>query len=279
MLGRKLGGELLRMRETRGLKQTDAAEALTASVAKVAKIERGQVPLRDPDVRALFHLYGQDDPEAIERLLALAKADRERRKMKGWWLNTPSAEELSEYISAEHVARRIRTWQMSFVPGLCQTADYTRSLVARAGSWHEREEAEGIVDIRRKRQERLTGPNPVQLHCVIWEAALRQEVGGPKVMRAQLGRLLDLMDLPNVRVQVLPFQTGAHPCMAGPFGLMSFSETDAMDVVYRDVYGGTVWVENEIESSQFAKHFDESARHGLSPEESAALIIRIQKGF
>ncbi|MGW7594517.1 helix-turn-helix domain-containing protein, partial [Streptomyces rubiginosohelvolus] len=89
VLGRRLGGELLRMREACSLRQAHAAEALTASVAKVAKIERGLVPMRDPDVRALCHLYGETDETTVGKLLALAKTDRERRKASGWWNQYP----------------------------------------------------------------------------------------------------------------------------------------------------------------------------------------------
>ena len=83
VLARRLGGELLRLREGLGLRQVHAAEALTASVAKVAKMERGLVPMRDPDVRALCHLYGVDDERVVADLLRLAKLDRERRRARG----------------------------------------------------------------------------------------------------------------------------------------------------------------------------------------------------
>ncbi|MFJ8936150.1 Scr1 family TA system antitoxin-like transcriptional regulator [Streptomyces sp. NPDC102365] len=46
-----------------------------------------------------------------------------------------------------------------------------------------------------------------------------EPVGGPDVMRARLEHLLQVAQLPNVRLQVLPFRTGGHPCITGPFNI------------------------------------------------------------
>ncbi|WP_328499410.1 Scr1 family TA system antitoxin-like transcriptional regulator [Streptomyces sp. NBC_00414] len=66
-----------------------------------------------------------------------------------------------------------------------------------------------------RRQARLHGDRPLHVYAVVWEAALRQLVGGPDVMRAQLEHLLHVAQLPNVRLQVLPFRTGGHPTVSG----------------------------------------------------------------
>ncbi|MYU54923.1 MULTISPECIES: helix-turn-helix domain-containing protein [Streptomyces] len=279
VLGRRLGGELLRMREARGMRQAHAAEALTASVPKVAKMERGLVPMRDPDVRALCHLYGLDDAQAVDALLRLAKLDRERRKSKGWWDHSAATAPLAEYIAMENVASRIRTWQLAVVPGLFQTPEYTRALVAGVGGAKTPDAVDQIVEVRRRRQERLSGENPLAMHAVISEGALRQEVGGSATMRAQLKWLLELAELPQVRLQVLPFRVGAHPCLTGPFNIVSFAEVEAVDVVYMDTVGGTVWVENAEGSAQHSSRFDRIAKVSLGAADSATLVDSIRKGL
>ncbi|MGO4427852.1 helix-turn-helix domain-containing protein, partial [Streptomyces sp. MCAF7] len=80
VLGRRLGKELIELRTAAGMTQPHAAKALTASTTKVAKMERGWVPMRDPDIRTLCELYGVADPTVVGGLLELAKVDRERRK-------------------------------------------------------------------------------------------------------------------------------------------------------------------------------------------------------
>ncbi|MFI1569101.1 helix-turn-helix domain-containing protein [Streptomyces sp. NPDC020490] len=277
VLGRRLGGELLRMREVCGMRQPQAAEALTASVTKVAKIERGQVPLRDPDVRALCHLYGQTDETAIGKLLALAKADRDRRKARGWWNQYPQLAAMVEYVALEDIATSIRTWEIAFVPGLLQTPDYARAVAVGAGSWEDPSEIEPFVDARLTRQARLRSERPLELWAVIHEGALRQLVGGRAVMREQLGHLLEVAALDTVRIQVVPFLAGANPGMTGAFSIVSFSEPGALDVVHMDVPSSTLWLESEEDAARHGRVFERIARVGLAERNALELIETIRK--
>lgn len=272
VLGRKLGAELLRLRNAAGVKQVDAGKFLSAGNTKIAKMESGWVPMRDPDIRALSEFYGLTDQSAIQELLALAKLDRERRKAKGWWRFVSEANPLSQYIAMEDVASRIRTWDLAFIPGLFQTAEYTRALVVGHGDWDDPEEVEPIVEVRQKRQQRIHGEEPLELYSVVWEAALRQLVGGPAVMRRQLIHMMEIAKLPHIRLQVLPFRAGSHPCAAGAFHILSFAESGALDVIYTDSNMKAVVVENEEQSAMYRAHFERTARLSLSPHDSLQLI-------
>ena len=97
-----------------------------------------------------------------------------------------------------------------FVPGLLQTDDYMRAVI-RGAHLESSEEVGRRVRLRMARQTLLTREHPPRLWAVMDEAALRRPVGGPGVMRGQLERLLDATKLPNVTLQVLPFEAGAHP--------------------------------------------------------------------
>ncbi|MFJ2177015.1 MULTISPECIES: helix-turn-helix domain-containing protein [unclassified Streptomyces] len=277
VLGRRLGGELLRMREALGLRQSHAANALTASVAKVAKMERGLVPMRDPDIRALCHLYEENDAAVIDRLLGLAKADRDRRKAKGWWNQYPELRALVEYVALEDIATGVRTWQGSFVPGLLQTPDYARSLAVGNADWDNPDEVERFVEAKMARQGRLTDSGPLGVWAVVGEASLRQLVGGRDIMRSQLARLTQVAALPNVTLQVVPFSAGSHPGMTSAFSIVSFAEPGAMDVVYMDTTSSTLWLESEADAARHNLKFDRIVRNGLAPQDSVALIERIRK--
>ncbi|WP_308294690.1 helix-turn-helix transcriptional regulator [Streptomyces sp. JJ66] len=272
VLGRKLGNELLRLRDAVGRTQQQAAGALSATATKVVKMERGWVPIRDPDVRALCDFYGVEDPALVASLLNLARLDRERRKARGWWQHLPNSGSLSEYIAMEDAASHVRTWQLACIPGLLQTAEYARALVAGEGAWEDPDEIERMVDVRLQRQRRLRDESPLQVYAVVWEAALRQLIGGPQVMRAQLAHLLEVAALPTVRLQVLPFQAGAHACAGSSFTIIGFAAEEAADVVHSDTIGSTVWVENEDDSSRYRIFFDRTARQALAPNDSLALI-------
>jgi hypothetical protein len=259
------------------LRQAHAAEALSASVAKVAKMERGLVPMRDPDIRALCHLYGETGEPMVARLLALARTDRERRKAHGWWNQYPQLPAMVEYVALEDIATSIRTWQLAFIPGLLQTPDYARAVAVGAGSWEDPSEIEPFVEARLARQARLRSERPLELWAVLHEAALRQLVGGRDVMREQLGQLLDLARMETVRVQVVPWLTGANPGMIGSFSIVSFVELGALDVVHMDVPSSTLWLESEDDAARHGRIFDRIARIGLAERNALDLIEAIRK--
>ncbi|MYT39335.1 helix-turn-helix domain-containing protein [Streptomyces sp. SID8356] len=277
VLGRRLGGELLRMREACDLRQSHAADALTASVAKVAKIERGLVPIRDPDIRALCHLYGETDADTVDRLLALAMADRERRKASGWWNQYPGLRSMAEYAALEDIATSVRTWQLAIVPGLLQTPDYARALAVGNGSWEDPDEIEPFIEARMTRQARLGGENPLELWAVVHEAALRQLVGGREVMREQLGHLVDMARQPNVKLQITPYLAGAHPGLTSAFTIVSFAEPGALEVVRMDTTSTALWLESDTDAERHVQLFDRISRLGLAQRSSVRLIDGILK--
>lgn len=89
--------------------------------------------------------------------------------------------------------------------------------------------------------------------------------------------LLEVVALPNVRLQVLPFRAGGHPCITGPFTIISFAESAAVDVVHADTIMSTVWVENEAESAAYGSFFERTARLSLAQHDSVLLIDGIRK--
>ncbi|MFD5078775.1 DUF5753 domain-containing protein [Streptomyces sp. NPDC058371] len=272
-----MGGELLRLRDEAGLTQPQAAAALSATAAKVAKMERGWVPFRDPDIRILCDLYGVNAPRVVERLLSLAKTDRERRKARGWWNQYPELRSLVEYVALEDIATSVRTWQGAFVPGLLQTPDYARALAVGNADWGDPDEIERFVEAKVARQERLTDSNSLQLWAVVGEGALRQLVGGREAMRVQLAHLVESVRLPNVKLQVVPFLAGSHPGMTSAFSVVSFAEPGAMDVVYMDTTSSTLWLESEADAVRHNAKFERIARNGLALRDSVDLIERIRK--
>ncbi|MES4905669.1 MULTISPECIES: helix-turn-helix transcriptional regulator [unclassified Streptomyces] len=277
VLGRKLGGELLRLRTRAGLTQAQAAKAITASTGKIAKMESGWVPMREPDIRALCELYGVSEPEAVGALLELARIDRERRKAKGWWSSVPLSKNMREYVPLENAATSIKTWQVSFIPGLLQTVAYARSLRRSKTQDEHPDQTEEFVASRIARQQRLSGDAPLSLWAVIPEAALRIAGAEPEVSREQLTSLLDWGERANITIQVLPFSAGLVPAFAGSFNVISFAEPGSMDVVYAEVALSTAWVEGGDSAAQHVRLFEETARRALPEAESRAFISTLVK--
>ncbi|WP_234356816.1 helix-turn-helix transcriptional regulator [Streptomyces sp. NBRC 110028] len=276
VLGRRLGGELIKLRTAASLTQTHAAKALTGSTTKVAKMEGGWVPVRDPDIRALCELYGVSDPAIVGGLLELARVDRERRKAKGWWNEFPNLGDMQEYVALESAATAIKAWQLTFVPGLLQTPDYIRALRDDApsaeGGDHER-----FVAARLARQRRLDESPQLSLRAVVYEAALRNLIGGADVMREQLDHLADVAGKPSVSLRVLPFSTGARHGMNCTFNIISFSEPGAMDVVYMEVPFNRLWVEGGEAAAQYDELFERIATRAHNERDSLELISRLSR--
>ena len=171
-------------------------------------MELGRVSFKERDVEDLLTLYGQVDTDERERLLALAR----QANTPGWWHRYGDVlpNWFQSYLGLEAAASLIRTYEVQFVPGLLQTADYARSVVLLGHGRAKTEEIDRRVDLRMRRQKILDRPDPVQLWAVIDEAVLRRPVGSRATMRGQIQALIDATQRTSVHLQVLPFRVGGH---------------------------------------------------------------------
>ncbi|MEH0423185.1 helix-turn-helix domain-containing protein [Streptomyces sp. B21-083] len=281
VLGRRLGGELVKLRTTAGLTQTHAAKALTASTTKVAKMEGGWVPIRDPDIRALCELYAVHDPGTVGRLLELARLDRERRKAKGWWDDYAMLGTMQEYVTLENAATSIKAWQPAFIPGLLQTPAYVRALRATpanaASVAHRNDPDEEFIASRLARQQRLIDDAPLALHAVLYEAVLRNFPGGAETARGQLDHLAQIADRQNITIQIFPFRNGTHQGLNGSFNIISFAEPGAMDVAYSEAAFRHTWVEGGEGAAGYDDLFELIAARALDARESLSFLRNLRK--
>ena len=280
VLGRQLGDELRRFREAVGLSTAAAAVILDCTKGKISRIENGHVPVRTPDLIALMQAYGVEDPEARERLGALARRANRRRR-EGWWQQYGAVlgDSYRDQIEMEAICDSIRTYEVQLVPGLLQTAEYGRAVTVASRTWQTPEEIDQFVQVRLARQGRLVGEAPINFWAVLGEGVLRQQVGGPDVMRAQLEHMAAMAEQPNITVQILPFSRGAHSGMFGPYLLLSFPQLVSLDLVLTETPSGNIWLERELEVTQYRAIFDDARTAALPPTESLALIHRVAKEY
>ncbi|MFH9347569.1 helix-turn-helix domain-containing protein [Kitasatospora sp. NPDC017646] len=278
VLGRQLGEELRGMRERASLSTGAVAEALDCTKGKISRIENGRSPVRIPDLTAMLRLYGVDEPAVHERLAELARTANKRRRGSGWWneYGDVLADTYRDFIALEEVASSVRTFQTQMIPALLQTPDHARALTAAGRRWKRPEEIEQFVTVRLKRQQRLTADPPLSLSVVLAEGALRQQVGGPDVLREQLAHLVDVASMPNVTIRVVPFSVGAHASMAGPYVILGFPSEAAMDVVLLDNPSGSMWLEGATEVEAYLELWHDVCTKALPPAESLELITSIK---
>ena len=268
---RRLGAELRRHRELAGLTIDQVADQLDCSASKISRLETGQTGSNPRDVRDMLALYGVGDTE-LEELLSVARETRQR----GWW--QPYGSILTgAYVGFEAAADRIRSYEAQCVPGLLQTADYARSMIAAVHTGRPRQEVDDRVHVRLGRQALLTQEDPVKFWCVLDEAALRRPVGGREVMRCQLEHLVRESARPNVTLQVLPMAAGEHPGMEGSFVIMSFPDAADPDTVYVTIATGGVFQEKPDDVSRYEIIFDRLQKMALSSAESAEFIATMAK--
>jgi transcriptional regulator with XRE-family HTH domain len=225
-----LGAQLRRLRESQRISLEDAGNVIRASHSKMSRLELGRVGFKDRDICDLLTHYGVTDEQERDALRALAR----KASSQGWWHDYSEILPtwFEAYVGLEEAATRIRAYEIQFVPGLLQTEEYARAVTLLGHSSARPEEIELRVKLRMARQALLRGPRAPQLWAVIDEAVLRRPVGGPEVMRAQLEHLIECAALPNVTIQVIPFQAGGHAAAGGPFSILRFAEADLPDVVY-----------------------------------------------
>jgi hypothetical protein len=113
--------------------------------------------------------------------------------------------------------------------------------------------------------------------AVVDEAALRRPVGGGQVLRAQLERLIEATELPNVRLQVLPFGAGAHPAMVSAFSILRFADQELPDVVYLEQLTSALYLNKREDVDQYLHVMESICVRGAAPDETAEILGKILK--
>lgn len=250
---RRLGAELKRCRESAGLTQENVSRHFEWHSAKVTRIETARVAVTPRDVKDLLTLYGVEDQEYRETLMALARQSRE----KTWLTDYRDLMRPGNFVGLEAEASSMRTWEPIVLPGLLQTEAYMRALMRSGRSSDPPQHIDRRVALRLKRQGRLTSSGPLALAAIIDESVVRRVIGGSDVMNEQLRRLIEVAQLPNVTVQILPFDAGEHPFLGGSAALLEFRETTHPDVVYLEGLAGDLY---EEQPSEVGRYRDEFAR-------------------
>jgi transcriptional regulator with XRE-family HTH domain len=266
---RRLGAELRRRRESAGVTIESVADRMECSASKISRIETGHTSATPRDVRDMLGIYGVAGDEC-EELVQIAREARQ----KGWW-HPYSTVLTGAYVGLEAAAQSIRAYEQQVVPGLLQTEDYARAMIRAARPDITAGEVERRVSVRMARQSLLTQDDSIDLWVVLDEAVVSRPVGGDTVMRAQLQRLAEAADLPNVTIQVLSFEAGAHAGMDGTFAILDFPEPGDPDVVFAENATGGLFLEKNDELRKYIFIFDHIRAAALRPEESVALIMKL----
>jgi hypothetical protein len=268
-----LGSHLRRLRERQNISAEDAGYAIRASHSKISRMELGRVGFKERDIADLLTLYGILDPGERAAVLSLM----EQANTPGWWHQygdvLPSWFEV--YIGLEEAASLIRTYEVQFVPGLLQTEGYARAVIMLGHPEASHEEIERRVRMRMTRRECLTADEPPVLWAIMDEAALRRPMGGRQVMRAQLEHLIEMSELSNVTLQVVPFTAGGHAAAGGPFAILRFGERSLPDVVYLEQLTSALYLDKPADIDKYLRTMNRLSVDAARPQETERFLTAL----
>ncbi|WP_049575299.1 helix-turn-helix domain-containing protein [Streptomyces sp. SBT349] len=249
-----LGTHLRRLREACGITREAAGDAIRGSHAKISRLELGRVGAKERDIADLLTLYGVADESQREQFLALAR----QASLPGWWQRysdvLPSWFET--LIGLEEAASVIRTYEVQFIPGLLQTADYARACIRLGNPRATEREVNRRVALRMERQRFLMSPHAPKLWAVVDEAALRRPLGGDAAMREQIRHLRELSERPNITVQIAPFRVGGLAAAGGPITILRFLEPDLPDIVYLEQLNSALYLDKRDDVEDYLAVMD-----------------------
>lgn len=253
-------GKLLRLfRDRAGLTQPQLGDAMGYSMETVGSVEQGRRP-----AKAAF-------TEAAERALDAGGAlrvlqdDVDRAKLPEFFRDFA-------LLESEAVSRF--SYDPLLVPGLLQTEDYPRALIATHFPPLNDEAVDERVSARLARQALLSRESPpIVFSFIVQEAALHRKVGGVTVLRHQLRHLMECAQQRNVEVQVIQTELASHSGLSGPMVLLE--STGRQRFVSLEAQGVVTVRCDRDEASEFWLRYGMLRSQALSTEESSRLIERV----
>lgn len=252
---------------------------MPCSTSKISRLETGKGVPKLADVRRLIQIYAVESDTERDMLLRLARDSREH----GWWepyTDGVPAERFvfdptAKYPALESDAVAVSSFDVSVVHGLAQTADYARAVMEAFLTRPTPGELDRLVELRIARQQALLrAESPVRYTAVLDEALLCRVVGGPDVMAAQLRKLAELGDRPNVDLRVLPFDAGLHRAHMGRFVVLEFADELTSDVVYVEGPAGDTYLESPADVDLYKDVLAAATRRCLDGPATQELFAR-----
>jgi hypothetical protein len=264
-LERAIGRQLAGWRNERELSLTEAGQRVGFSSAKLSMMENAVQPSAPVDVMALGYVYKVPTPEWQAVVLQAQYAEQVRTRALN---NVVRFDPAADFANLVFESTLLRVFTTDLVPAVFQLSGYTYAALQT----DDPVRVARLATAREAWSTRLHDKDPLVVQAVFPEAVLRQVVGGPRVMKAQLLHLMEVSEQPTVSVQVVPHGAGAYPAMGSPFTLLSFPHRQHNDVVYLETFIKGEYVEDPGLTERCAQRFAGLQRVALDPGESLELI-------
>jgi transcriptional regulator with XRE-family HTH domain len=222
--------------------------AVLATVGRQLRLRREAVGMRVPDFAVAIG-YGEDlvykveggkripRPEYLDKAEEVLGADGLISAMKEDVEKVRYPRTVRVLTTLEAKAVELLSYGSHALHGLLQTKEFMWALLGSQRPALPDNQLEQAVAGRMARKKIFHREPAPELSFVLEEATLRRPVGGRIVLRKQLEHLVEMAQLRNVQIQVMPMDRWDHPGMAGRIQVLKFKDgtaTGRMD----DGYGG-----------------------------------------
>ncbi|MFF3542420.1 helix-turn-helix transcriptional regulator [Streptomyces platensis] len=209
--GARFGQRLRMLRDERGWTQDELAVRMGCSGTHISAVETGR---RRPTPRF-----------AASADKAFGTGDQLERQGRAVW-NTAILEGFPEFVAHEVRATEIRLFELGIIPGLLQTPEYAAAITTgalRRGAITEQQAEERLTLLAQRQASLDRTPAPL-VYAVLDESCIRRVVGGPRIMAAQLDRLVAFAELPSTVLQVAPYDLGERRSFDLPVTLLTLAD-------------------------------------------------------
>jgi transcriptional regulator with XRE-family HTH domain len=268
----RLAAELRALRAEGGLTHEQLARKIGQSRAQISRLENGHVVDQD-DVMKILDALNVDDARWT-RIMTIAREAGER----GWWeSNRAMGERQALYANLEAGAQTIREFQMTFIPGLLQTPEFTRARGdADRGTGAPTYSADKAADGRLGRQRMLRRPGGPTYEVILDELAVRRGAAPREVVKAQLYHIAATVNgNPKITARVLPVHATIenYSVPRSAFAVYTFSDPDDPTVVAVDTVTDDLVLTGDEDVQRYEELFDKLRDASLPMQDSLELLI------
>ncbi|MEO3974234.1 helix-turn-helix transcriptional regulator [Streptomyces sp. CAU 1734] len=252
------GSQLRAWRRDADLTVGEFAERIGYGEDLIRKVERGARIARPEYLDMVDQVLGGNGRiAAMKEVMAEARYPRKVRELARM-----------EAQAVEFVA-----YNNHNIHGLLQSEEYAGALIGTQRPAYSPDEIERMVAARVARHsifDRLPAP---ELSFIQEEVTLRRPIGGRMVLRRQLERLLEVAQLRNVEIQVMPTDREDHAGMKGLMEVLKFQDGTALGRCEGDFNSRPVSDPKQLRIIEL--RYGIIRGQALSPRESLAFIEQV----
>ncbi len=265
-----LGHELKRQRCDVGLTQQDASEILGCTQQKIDYLESGG-GVKPLELNALLDRYGASE---TERSYALDLHSESNKRSRRGAFRLRFQRHMRLLVDMEPTCQRYRCYRTMVVPGILQTEDYMRTLFRAWRPSPTQEQIDRDTSDRLARQSVLDNEDQ-QFWFILDEAALRRVAGNSAVAEAQIAKLIEILDRPNVELQVVPFSTGYYMGQSHDYTIFGYDTQPPVDIVYLEQHEDGEYIDDVKRTARYLTLWEQQKAAAMGPEETRRFLLRL----